>query len=43
MTRPLFFKKLTSDHEFYNLGRMVEGAIAHCQATGKRNFIDIAI
>ncbi|MBQ8866868.1 MAG: glycoside hydrolase family 127 protein [Bacteroidaceae bacterium] len=30
-------------HEFYNLGHMVEGAIAHYQATGKRNFLDIAI
>ena len=30
-------------HEFYNLGHMIEGAIAHYQATGKRNFLDIAI
>lgn len=30
-------------HEFYNLGHMVEGAIAHYQATGKRTFLDIAI
>ena len=30
-------------HEFYNLGHMVEGAIAHYQATGQRNFLDIAI
>lgn len=30
-------------HEFYNLGHMVEGAVAHYQATGKRNFLDIAI
>lgn len=30
-------------HEFYNLGHMVEGAIAYYQATGKRNFLDIAI
>ncbi|WP_106829528.1 glycoside hydrolase family 127 protein [Parabacteroides pacaensis] len=30
-------------HEFYNLGHMVEGAIAHYQATGKRNFLDIAL
>ena len=30
-------------HELYNLGHMVEGAIAHWQATGKRNFLDIAI
>ena len=30
-------------HEFYNLGHMIEGAIAHYQATGQRNFLDIAI
>lgn len=30
-------------HEFYNLGHMIEGAIAHYQATGKRRFLDIAI
>lgn len=30
-------------HEFYNLGHMVEAAAAHYQATGKRNFLDIAI
>ena len=30
-------------HEFYNLGHMIEGAIAHYQATGKRNFLDIAV
>ena len=30
-------------HELYNLGHMVEGAIAHYQSTGKRNFLDIAI
>ena len=30
-------------HEFYNLGHMVEGAVAHWHATGKRNFLNIAI
>ncbi len=30
-------------HELYNLGHLIEGAIAHHQATGKRNFLDIAI
>ena len=30
-------------HEFYNLGHMIEGAVAHYQATGKRNFLDIAM
>ena len=29
-------------HELYNLGHMVEGAIAHYQATGSRKFLDIA-
>ncbi len=30
-------------HELYCLGHMVEGAIAHYQATGSRRFLDIAI
>lgn len=30
-------------HEFYNLGHLLEAACAHYQATGKRNFLDIAI
>ncbi|MBN1188078.1 MAG: glycoside hydrolase family 127 protein [Bacteroidales bacterium] len=30
-------------HELYNLGHMFEGAVAHFQSTGKRNFLDIAI
>lgn len=30
-------------HEFYNLGHMIEGAVAHYQATGKRNFLNFAI
>ncbi len=29
-------------HELYNLGHMVESAIAHYQATGSRRFLDIA-
>lgn len=29
-------------HEFYDLGHMVEGAVAHYTATGKTNFLDIA-
>jgi len=29
-------------HELYNLGHMVEGAIAHFQATGKTTFLNIA-
>ncbi|TFH39046.1 MAG: glycoside hydrolase family 127 protein, partial [Bacteroidia bacterium] len=30
-------------HELYNLGHMYEAAVAHFQATGKRDFLDIAI
>ena len=30
-------------HELYNLGHMIEGAIAHYQATGSRRFLDVAI
>ncbi len=33
----------TLSHEFYDLGHMIEGAVAHYNATGKRNFLDIAI
>ena len=29
-------------HELYNLGHMVESAVAYWQATGKRKFLDIA-
>ncbi|MCR4582768.1 MAG: glycoside hydrolase family 127 protein, partial [Prevotella sp.] len=29
-------------HELYNLGHMVEGAVAYWQATGKRKFLDVA-
>jgi DUF1680 family protein len=32
-----------SSHEFYNMGHMYEAAVAHYLATGKRNFLDIAI
>jgi len=36
-------KEEVLSHELYDLGHMIEGAIAHYQATGKRNFLDIAI
>ncbi len=36
-------KEEEGSHELYNLGHMVEAAIAHYQATGKRSFLDIAI
>lgn len=34
---------LASSHELYNSGHMFEAAVAHYQATGKRNFLDIAL
>ena len=36
-------KEENLSHELYNLGHMVEAAIAHYQATGSRHFLDIAI
>lgn len=30
-------------HELYNVGHMYEAAVAHFQATGKRNFLEVAI
>ncbi len=30
-------------HELYNLGHLYEAAVAHYQATGKRNLLDVAI
>jgi DUF1680 family protein len=30
-------------HELYNIGHLIEAAVAHYHATGKRNFLDIAI
>ena len=30
-------------HELYNTGHMFEAAVAHYKATGKRNFLDVAI
>lgn len=30
-------------HELYNLGHMIEAAVAHYQATGKRSFLEVAI
>ena len=30
-------------HETYDMGHMIEAAVAHFQATGKRNFLDVAI
>jgi hypothetical protein len=38
-------KRWTDDckHETYCAGHLIEGAIAHCQATGKRTLLDVAI
>ena len=35
-------KEENLSHELYNLGHMVEGAVAYWQATGKRKFLDVA-
>ena len=41
---PVKWEKVENlSHELYNLGHMAEAAVAHYQATGKRNFLDIAI
>jgi DUF1680 family protein len=32
-----------SSHEFYDAGHMYEAAVAHYLATGKRNFLDVAL
>lgn len=34
---------LGASHELYNVGHMYEAAYAHYQATGKRNFLDVAL
>jgi DUF1680 family protein len=34
---------LHTSHELYDMGHMIEAAVAHHQATGKRNFLDIAV
>jgi len=34
---------LGASHELYNAGHMYEAAVAHYLATGKRNFLDIAL
>lgn len=37
------WSNLRVNHELYNVGHMYEAAVAHYEATGKRNFLDIAI
>ncbi|UCH26343.1 MAG: glycoside hydrolase family 127 protein [Trueperaceae bacterium] len=34
---------LRINHELYNVGHMYEAAVAHYQATGKRNFLELAL
>jgi len=37
------WSNLGSSHELYNVGHMYEAAVAYYLATGKRNFLDIAL
>ncbi|WP_281227158.1 glycoside hydrolase family 127 protein [Flavobacterium aquiphilum] len=37
------WESLQISHELYNPGHMIEAAVVHYKATGKRNFLDIAI
>jgi len=35
--------KLGGSHELYNMGHLYEAAVAHYQATGKRNLLNVAV
>ena len=37
------WESLQVSHECYNAGHLIEAAVVHYEATGKRNFLDIAI
>ncbi len=37
------WRNLSMAHEMYCLGHLIEGAVAHFQATGKRDLLDVAI
>jgi len=37
------WSRLRASHELYNIGHMIEAAVAHFNATGKRRFLDIAV
>ena len=37
------WESLQISHELYNSGHMIEAAVVHFEATGKRNFLDIAL
>ena len=43
MSGPGRWTNLADSHELYNVGHMYEAAVAHHQATGKRNFLDVAL
>jgi len=40
---PTRWSKLEGSHELYNLGHLYEAAVAHCQATGKRSLLEVAL
>jgi len=40
---PERWSSLHTSHELYNQGHMIEAAVAHYQATGRRSFLDVAI
>ena len=42
-TGPERWSYLDQSHELYNVGHMYEAAVAHFLATGKRNFLNVAI
>ncbi len=37
------WESLSRSHELYNAGHLYEAAVAHYEATGKRNFLEIAL
>jgi DUF1680 family protein len=41
--RGVRWESLESSHELYNAGHLYEAAVVHYKATGKRNFLDIAL
>jgi DUF1680 family protein len=43
MSGPERWVNLQDSHELYNVGHLYEAAVAHYQATGKRNLFDIAL
>ena len=40
---PQRWSNLVVNHELYNVGHMYEAAVAYFEATGKRNFLDVAL